>query len=129
VKVLRKKQKRTQYSEEFKRQAVERMKTTDNIVEFAKELGISRQLLYQWEAAAEGRGRGQAADRGKQAPVNEEAGQRELDLRKEVEWLRAAVIRKTQEADFFKGALQKVKERRQSNAGTGAMESSTKFEK
>jgi transposase-like protein len=51
----REKQKRTQYSDEFKRNALERMKLADNIVELCQELGIGRPLLYQWEAAAEGR--------------------------------------------------------------------------
>jgi transposase-like protein len=49
----REKQKRTQYTDEFKRNALERMKLADNIGQLARELGVARPLLYQWEAAAE----------------------------------------------------------------------------
>ncbi len=66
--MAREKQIRRQYSEEFKRQALERMKAADNIVKLAEELGIGRPLLYQWEAAAEGRGRRPKATRASQHP-------------------------------------------------------------
>jgi transposase-like protein len=40
---------------EFKRQAVERMKTCENIGELARELKIERKLLYTWKYQLEGR--------------------------------------------------------------------------
>lgn len=120
----RKKQKRRQYTAEFKRQVLERMKLTDNIVKLARELGIQRPLLYQWEAAAEGRGRKSKGKRSSSPapPGNDSA------LREEVNWLREALAKKVKEADFFKGALQKVEARRQSNASSGGTESTTKSE-
>lgn len=123
--MAREKQKRRQYTEDFKRQALERMKVAPSIVELAKELGISRPLLYQWEAAAEGRGR----SRGRRKPKSTSAaepGERETALSQEVEWLREALSRKVREADFFRGALQKVGVRRRNNAGSGAAESTTR---
>ena len=41
---------------EFKRQAVERMKTCQNIQELARELKVGRKLLYTWKYQLEGRG-------------------------------------------------------------------------
>jgi transposase-like protein len=40
---------------EEKRQAVERMKTCDNITALAHEYGIQRKLLYVWKHKIEGR--------------------------------------------------------------------------
>jgi transposase-like protein len=123
--VSRKKQRRRQYTGEFKRQAVERMKLTDNIVKLAQELGIQRPLLYQWEAAAEGRGR---SSNSKRAPGSGPRKENESELREEVNWLREVLAKKVKEADFFRGALQKVEARRQRNARPGAAESTTKSE-
>jgi transposase-like protein len=36
------------YSKEFRRQAVERMNSCDNIVGLAQELGVCRRILYNW---------------------------------------------------------------------------------
>lgn len=103
------------------------MKLTDNIVKLAQELGIQRPLLYQWEAAAEGRGR---KSNGKRSPSSAAGAQEhESVLREEVNWLREALAKKVKEADFFKGALQKVEARRQINESSGGTESTTKSEK
>jgi transposase-like protein len=124
--VSRNKQKRTHHSDDFKRQALERMKVSENIVQLAKELGVARPLLYQWEAAVEGRGR--AAKRKRSRPVKGERKpeEREAELQKEIDWLRAALIKKVKEADFFKSALQKVEERRRGSDASGERGFSTK---
>ena len=36
------------YPKKFRRMAVERLKTCDNIVELSQELGVHRRLLYKW---------------------------------------------------------------------------------
>jgi transposase-like protein len=36
------------YPKEFRRIAVERLKTCDNIVALSRELGVHRRLLYKW---------------------------------------------------------------------------------
>jgi transposase-like protein len=38
------------YPKEFRRMAVERLKTCDNIVALARELGVHRRLLYKCES-------------------------------------------------------------------------------
>ena len=43
------------HSRGFKRQAVERMKSSASIQELASELGIERKLLYTWKYQFEGR--------------------------------------------------------------------------
>ena len=74
----------------------------------AKELGIDRSNLYEWqrqlEQASESRPR-------VTSPVRE--------LRKQVGELKRVLAEKTLEVDFFKGALQKVEARRQSSRGSG----------
>ncbi len=95
---------------------VERLKQSDNIVGLAKELGIHRRMLYRWRDQLE--------------PVEKKAGAApqsgEARLRNEVNQLKRALAEKTLEVDFFKGALQKIKARRQQQEVTGAKASTTK---
>jgi transposase-like protein len=89
--------------EEFRRMAVERMKTCDNVAALAKELGVYRCLLYEW------RDHFGSCD--------------------EVYQLKQVLADKTLELDFFKGALQKVEARRRQSGGSGAQGSTTKSKK
>jgi transposase-like protein len=95
---------------------VERMKQCNNVGALAKELNIHRRMLYRWRDQLE--------------PVAKEEGasppSRETRLSHEVSQLKRALADKTLEADFFKGALQKVEARRQSNRKAGETASSTK---
>ncbi len=105
------------HSKAFRQMAVERMKRCDNIVELSEELGVHRRLLYTWRDNLE--------------PVGSEEGpppesSREHTLRKEVGKLKRVLADKTVEADFFKGALQKVGARRQRRGDTGEKASTTK---
>ena len=104
------------HTNEFKQMCVERMKQCDDIGALAKELDIHRRMLYRW--------------RDQLAPVEQGAGApqnaREARLRNEVNQLKRTLADKTLELDFFKGALQKVEARRQSQDGTGAQASTTK---
>src|SRR5215469_12169686 len=99
--------------------AVERLKSCDNIVALAQELGVHRRMLYKWRDQLE--------------PVEdcegEPANQRERELRRQVTQLKRLVADKTLEADFFKGALQKVEARRQSRSKTGGTASTNRFVK
>ena len=104
------------YSEEFRRQCVERLKQSENIVELAKELGVHRRLLYRWREQFD------PVAKAKGPPPNSP----EARLRQEVSQLKRALADKTLEVDFFKGALQKVEARRQPQAVTGAPASTTK---
>jgi len=90
--------------------AVERLKQCENIVELAKELGVHRRLLYRWRDQLEPAESGEGP-----APVNS----RETTLRKEVSRLKRVLAEKMLEVDFFKGALHKVKARRQRSGDSG----------
>ena len=108
--------KRVRHSEEFRRLCVERLKQSDNIVALAKELGVHRRLLYRW--------RNQLEPVAKKAGVPPQSGK--ARLRHEVNQLKRALVEKTLEVDFFKGALQKIEARRQPQDVTGAKASTTK---
>ncbi len=96
--------------------AVERLKSCDNIVALSEELGVHRRLLYR------GRDQLEPIDDGEGPPANF----RERELRQQVSHLKRLVADKTLEADFFKGALQKVEARRQKSGESGARASTTK---
>jgi transposase-like protein len=96
--------------------AVKWLKSCDNIVALSEELGVHRRLFYKWRDQLE------SIDDG-EAPPETGKGQ---ELRLQVAQLRRLVADKTLETDSFKGALQKVEARRQSNPKTGEMASTTK---
>jgi transposase len=108
------------YPKEFRRMAVERLKTCDNIVELSQELGVHRRLLYKWRDQFDPFDSGEEPLRG---------NSRELTLRKEINQLKRVVLDKTLELDFFKGALQKVEARRQQSGISGEKPSTTKSKK
>jgi transposase-like protein len=99
---------------EFKRQAVESMKTCENIHALARELKVERKLLYTWRYQFEGRPEPRHANL---ATTAEE--RKDKQLRDEVAKLKSALAEKTLEIDFFKHALLRVKELRQRNDATG----------
>jgi transposase-like protein len=103
---------------EFKRQAVERMKTCPNINELARELKIERKLLYTWKYQLEGRPEPRHANLAKTAEER-----KDKQLRDEIAKLKAALADKTLELDFFQHALLKVKERRQPSTAPGDLAS------
>jgi transposase-like protein len=98
---------------EFKRQAVERMKVSENIQALARELGIQQKLLYTWKYQFEGRPEPRHANLAVTAEDRKEKQHRD-----EVTRLKSALADKALEVDFLKGALLKVKEAQQT-AGSG----------
>ena len=100
------------HSREFKRQAVKRMKACDNIRALARELDIQQKLLYVWKYELEGKP--------KAAVEIDPEVRKQQKLKEEVSRLKQALADKTLEADFFRSALQRLKERRQGNAASGA---------
>jgi len=105
------------YPRAFRENAVERMRHCDSVLELAQELGVHRSVLYQWrdQLAPLDRAEWQATAEG-----------RESRLERENRDLKQALAEKTLELDFFKGALQKVGARRQSNSKAGETASGTK---
>ena len=104
------------YPKAFRKMAVERLRGCDNIVALSAELGVHRRLLYKWRDQLE------PIDDGQGPPENT----KERELRLQVAQLKRLVADKALEADFFKGALQKVEARRQSKGNSGETASTTK---
>ena len=111
--------KRKRYSRKFQRMAVERMRSADNIGELAEELGITRRTLYKWQTKLD------YLEPGEEGP---RPNSHESAFRKQVHQLKRLLAEKTLEVDFFKGALQKIKARRQKSSASGEMASTTKSE-
>jgi len=110
------KQRVGRWSKEFRRMAVERLKTCDNIVALSKELGVHRRLLYKW--------------RDQFAPFDESeepasGNSAQATLRRKLHQLKRVLVDKTLEVDFFKGALHKVEARRQQTGRSGVKASTT----
>ena len=93
---------------------VERLKSCDNIVALAQDLGLHRRLPYKWRDQLEPVEHGE-----KLAPSSPE-------LRQRVRQLKRLLAEKAMEADFFKGALQKVEARRQRSSSSGEKTSTTR---
>jgi transposase len=98
------------YSPAFRQQALERMAACSNISELARELGVRRKWLYEWREDARA-----AAAAGKAIEPDPALAR----LQKRVAGLERLIGRQTAEIDFFKGALRKIKERRQLNGKSG----------
>ena len=94
---------------------MERMKDCPSVSALAEELGVHRTVLYHWQRQLEAAGDSSARAT---SPVRE--------LRKQVRDLKRVLAEKTLEVDFFKGALQKIEARRQSNTGSGGTASTTR---
>jgi transposase-like protein len=104
------------HSVEFKRAAVERMRSCDNIRELARELGVERKLLYSWRNQFEGRPEKNHADySGGKGP----AETAETRLRRKNRELKEALGQKAAEVDFFVAALRRVKRDRQNRESCG----------
>ena len=101
------------YGGELRRQAVERMNACGNIVGLARELGVSRRVLYQWR------------DRLEQTDSSP-GRSRELILRKQILKLKRLLANKTLEVDFFRHALQRVGARRRQSFHPGDKVSTTR---
>ena len=94
----------------LRQMAVDRLHQCENIVALAKELGLSRRLLYTWREQLEPTARGEGP------PANA----REAMLRNEVSRLKRVLAEKVLEVDFFTGALQHIEARRQRSGKAGA---------
>ncbi|MEO6308977.1 MAG: transposase [Nitrospiraceae bacterium] len=77
----------------FRQMAVDRLAQCDNIVALAKELGISRRLLYTWREKLESLSSGEGPP----------GTSREATLRKEVSHLKRVLAEKVLESIFSKG--------------------------
>lgn len=101
------------YSNEFRKQAVERMNACHNIAQLARELEVGRRLLYVWR---------DRLDETDPHPTRS----RELILRKQILKLKRVLANKTMGVDFFRRALQRVGARRPKRNGLGEKASTKK---
>jgi transposase-like protein len=113
--VAKKKQSRRNFTAEFKRRAVERMRECESVVGLARELRINWRLLYRWKEELEAPGGAEA----------EQLGQREKQLLEENARLKAALADQVLQTSFFKGALQKIEAQRQNKSGSGRLASTS----
>jgi transposase-like protein len=100
------------HTPEFKAEAVKRLKECENVEALARELKVSRGILYLWRDKQEG-----TARKKRPGPVVDTAAI--AALKKEVVQLKVALADKTLEADFFKGALQSIEDRRRNSGSSG----------
>ena len=101
---------------EVKRDALDRMRTTTNICKLAKELDIPRRTLYAWRDEELAK-----VEKRKQKPKT-----REEDLEQQNAQLKEALGVATLDLSFFRGALQRIWERRQPNSAVGGSVSTEK---
>jgi transposase len=110
---------RKELTVEFKRAAVERMVPGVSISALARELGVCRQRLYDWQAAM------RAGDEQLRRPGRPRRGPprppRPSDpSRQRVAELERKIGQQELELDFFKEALRRVEELRRPSNGPGA---------
>ena len=104
-----KKKQKGRYLREFRRMAVERMKSCDHVTALAQELGVDRRMLYRWRAQLD-------PDEATASAVPSF----EPNQPQQIKHLQQLLAEKTLEVDFFKGALHKVGARRQRKDNSGA---------
>jgi transposase-like protein len=109
------------YSAAFRQQALERMKTCDNVKALAKELGVARQQLYWLKQRAE-----QRANPREPGASEDPRDRRIRELTKKVAELQGVIGQKTLELDFVAGALRRIEESRQKKGMSGETASTQK---
>jgi hypothetical protein len=95
------------------------MNGCNNITALAKELGLERKSMYLWREELDP----ESIIKRKTGPPGKS---REAELEKEVSRLKRVLADKTLELDFFRGALQKIEERRRQSKNSGGKTSTTR---
>ena len=109
---------------DFKRQAVERMKTCENIEALAHELKVQRKLLYTWRYQFEGWPEPRHANYGITAEER-----KEKQLLDEVNQLKSVLAERVLENDFLKSALLRVRQSRRQSGEPGVSTSTPPSER
>ena len=123
---------RRQFSREFKLEALARFETAGNVRALAKELGIRRELLYDWREKFQAGGAEALRSSGRPRPCalspQGEAAQAQSTRANSPERRIAELERKlgqqAVELDFLEAALQRIEASRRPNDGPGATASS-----
>ncbi len=98
---------------EFWSEAVKRINAGESVTALAQELGVKARRLYRWRQKLEPR-------------EKDPRRQREAVLAQEVRKLKQALADKVLEADFLRGALHKVEERRRRSGSDGGAASTAR---
>jgi transposase len=110
------------FSREFKLSAIRRMEDAGNVSALADELGVRRELLYDWREKFAAGGaqalKGSGRPRPSAAPPELQDEQRRMALLERKLSEQALLI------DFFRGALQRIEASRRPSKGPGATVSS-----
>jgi transposase len=113
---------RRQFSREFKLMALGRLETAGNVQLLAAELGVRRELLYDWREKFAAGGAEGLKNSGRPRPVAE--APETLAAEKRIAQLERKLGQQAFELDFFKGALRRIEASRRPNDGPGATASS-----
>ena len=110
------------FSREFKLAAIRRMEDAGNVSALADELGVRRELLYDWREKFAAGGaqalKGSGRPRPSAAPPELQDEQRRMALLERKLGEQALLI------DFFRGALQRIEASRRPKEGLGVTGSS-----
>lgn len=113
---------RRQFSREFKLMAIGRMESAGNVTALADELGVRRELLYDWrEKFAAGGGE---ALRGSGRPRPTTEAPEALDAQRRIAALERKLGEQALLIDFFKGALRRIEGSRPASGEPGVTASS-----
>jgi transposase-like protein len=102
------------------------LKSCSSVSGLARELGIRRKWLYKWRNQAGAKPARTGGDAKSRAPAEAVREPGNEALRQRVADLEGLVGRQTAEIEFFRGALRRVEERRQSRGETGGEASTRK---
>ena len=114
------------YSPAFRARALELLKSCSNVSELARELGIRRKWLYKWRNQARAKAGRSGGDAKFPAPAETVREPENGALRQRLADLERLVGRQTAEIDFFRRALRRVEDRRQSKGEPGGEASTSK---
>jgi transposase len=113
---------RRQFSREFKLAALQRMESAGNVQALAAELGIRRELLYDWREKFAAEGAEGLRNSGRPRPTPEAAGT--LGAEQKLAELERKLGEQTLLIDFFKGALRRIEGSRPASGKSGVTASS-----
>lgn len=113
---------RRQFSREFKLRALALMEAAANVEALAAELGIRRELLYDWRRQFQAGGAEALRNSGRPRP--EAMSAEALSAERRVAELERKVGQQQLEIDFLEGALQRIEASRRPIDGPGATASS-----
>ena len=108
---------RRQFPREFKLMAIRRMDEAGNVQALAEELGVRRELLYDWREKYEAGGAEALRNSGRPRPsaVSPEA----LNAERRIAELERKLGEQSLLIDFFKGALRRIEASRQGTSAPG----------